>query len=146
MAQRKTSHTALGRLRTHAHKAAEAVRNLSDKKVEGWIGQLLRGGVVLSASIGLVGLTIFLLHHADATPALQVFHVAHPVWGWRGLLDLEGTRSHMIMQISILTLIATPVARVLFLVGAFAAERDWMYVGVSGFVFCVLIFSLFYFR
>ena len=49
-----------------------------------------------------------------------------------------------IIQLGILLLIATPVARVAFLVGAFALERDRLYVAVSGTVLAVLLYSLFF--
>ena len=46
------------------------------------------------------------------------------------------------MQLGLLVLIATPVARVLFAAFAFALERDWMYVVVSLIVFAVLMATL----
>jgi uncharacterized membrane protein len=39
-------------------------------------------------------------------------------------------------------LIATPVARVLFTVFAFAYERDWTYVAVTLIVLTLLLYSL----
>ncbi len=47
-----------------------------------------------------------------------------------------------LMQLGLLVLIATPVARVLFAAFAFALERDWMYVVVSLIVFAVLMATL----
>jgi uncharacterized membrane protein len=47
-----------------------------------------------------------------------------------------------IIQLGILILIATPVARVAFSVFAFAEERDWMYVVVTLIVLALLLFSL----
>ena len=47
-----------------------------------------------------------------------------------------------IIQLGVLLLIATPVARVAFLVGAFALERDRMYVIVSATVLVILLGSI----
>jgi uncharacterized membrane protein len=49
-----------------------------------------------------------------------------------------------IIQLGILLLIATPVARVAFALVAFAIERDRLYVAVSLIVLAVLLFSFFH--
>jgi uncharacterized membrane protein len=51
-------------------------------------------------------------------------------------------RSLSIIQLGLLLLIATPIARVVFSVAAFAWERDFMYVGISLIVLIVLLYSL----
>jgi uncharacterized membrane protein len=48
-----------------------------------------------------------------------------------------------IIQCGLLLLIATPVARVLFSIVAFALEKDRLYVVLTLIVFCILIYSLF---
>ncbi|MGA2421452.1 MAG: DUF1634 domain-containing protein, partial [Candidatus Acidiferrum sp.] len=48
-----------------------------------------------------------------------------------------------LIQLGLLLLIATPVARVAFSVGAFLYERDWKYVTVSVLVLALLFYSLF---
>jgi uncharacterized membrane protein len=45
-------------------------------------------------------------------------------------------------SLGILLLIATPVARVIFTVFAFAHERDWTYVVVTLIVLALLLYSL----
>jgi len=57
----------------------------------------------------------------------------------RAALSLRGRG---IIQLGLLFLIATPVARVAFAVFAFAMERDWLYVSISATVLVVLLFSL----
>jgi uncharacterized membrane protein len=51
-------------------------------------------------------------------------------------------RGRGIVQLGLLFLIATPVARVAFAAFGFAIERDWLYVGISSFVLLVLLYSL----
>jgi uncharacterized membrane protein len=48
-----------------------------------------------------------------------------------------------VIQLGILVLIATPVARVLFSMLGFGLEKDWMYVGVTAIVLVLLLYSLF---
>jgi uncharacterized membrane protein len=50
--------------------------------------------------------------------------------------------SRALIQLGLLLLIATPVARVLFAAFAFLLEKDWLYVAVSLIVFTVLMYSL----
>jgi uncharacterized membrane protein len=57
----------------------------------------------------------------------------------RAAMSLHGSG---IIQLGLLFLIATPVARVAFAAFAFAVERDWLYVAVSTFVLLVLLYSL----
>ncbi len=48
-----------------------------------------------------------------------------------------------IIQLGLLLLIATPVARVIFSAFAFARERDYLYVAFTLTVLAVLLYSLF---
>ena len=47
-----------------------------------------------------------------------------------------------IIQVGVILLIATPIARVAFAAVSFARERDWMYVGVSVTVLLVLLLGV----
>lgn len=116
----------------------------NDYRVEQIIGVLLRVGVTSSAIIvlgaGLVyvwrehaGVTHYHHFHQEGTELTTITGV------FRGAIGLDPLA---IMQLGLLLLIATPVARVLFAVFAFMMERDWMYVIISLIVFAVLIASL----
>jgi uncharacterized membrane protein len=56
--------------------------------------------------------------------------------------QVRAWRGRGIIQLGLLLLIATPVARVAFSVVAFALERDRLYVGITLIVLAVLAFSL----
>jgi uncharacterized membrane protein len=120
------------------------MRRLNDKQVEILIGQVLRAGVLLSCFVTLIGLVLYLAHYATATPNYREFHsVNAPL---RSVYALVPRAFHgypmAIIQLGVLLLIATPVARVAFLVGAFALEGDRMYVVVSGTVLIILLGSI----
>jgi uncharacterized membrane protein len=117
---------------------------LNDKQVEAFTAQVLRAGVFLSCLISVVGLGLYLLHHASSTPNYHVFHSVNGRLRSLRQLVPEAFRGNpmAIIQLGVLLLIATPVARVAFLVGAFALERDRMYVLVSATVLVILLGSI----
>ena len=116
----------------------------TDQNIEVIIANLLRAGVIVSASIVLAGGILFLARHGFAHASYRVFRgeptVLREFTGIaRAALSLHGPG---IIQLGLLFLIATPVARVAFAACAFAVERDWLYVGISAFVLIVLLYSL----
>lgn len=46
------------------------------------------------------------------------------------------------IQLAVLLIVATPVARVVFAAYAFARLRDWLYVAISLTVLSLLVFSV----
>jgi uncharacterized membrane protein len=116
----------------------------TDKRVEQILGNLLRAGVTIAAAVVTLGGVIYLLRHGLALPQYHVFQ-GEPtdLRGPRGILN-EALSFHGrgIIQLGLLLLIATPVARVIFSVVAFALERDYVYVAITLVVFAVLVVSL----
>jgi uncharacterized membrane protein len=116
----------------------------TDKRIENILGNLLRAGVIFSAAIVLLGGIIYLARHGHSPADYRVFQgepsELRSVPGIvRDAVDLSGRG---IIQLGLLFLIATPVARVIFSIWGFAAERDRMYVVFTVIVLAVLIFSL----
>jgi uncharacterized membrane protein len=116
----------------------------TDQRVESIIANLLRAGVVLAAAVVTLGGIVFLVRHGRSVPPYAVFRgepfELHTVSGIvQGVL---GFRGRSIIQLGLLILIATPVARVAFSAIAFALERDRLYVGITLVVLTVLLFSL----
>ncbi len=117
---------------------------MDDKRIEQIIATLLRVGVMLAAAVVLIGGLLYLRRHHAAVPNYRLFHGADsPFINLRNILHSAFLgNSEGIIQTGILLLIATPVARVVFSVVAFALERDRMYVIFSLFVLAILMFSL----
>jgi uncharacterized membrane protein len=114
------------------------------KKVEGFIGNLLRTGVVTAAIIVLVGGVLFLSGHATTGFSYHQFK-GEPAQlrSVMGIFhDAVAMHSLGLIQLGILLLIATPISRVVFSVFAFAEERDWMYVSITLVVLALLLYSL----
>jgi uncharacterized membrane protein len=118
---------------------------ITDRKVEVAISVLLRSGVLLAAAIVFAGGILYLAHHGGGTPT--AYHVFHGEPQELRHLDLViraafSGRADGIIQLGLLLLILTPVARVAFSVVAFGIERDVMYVMVTLIVLAVLLYSL----
>jgi uncharacterized membrane protein len=116
-----------------------------DFRIEIIVGHLLRTGVIMAASVVLIGGVLYLSRHGHEVPDYAAFHgepesLKSPVDIIQGVMQLN---ARAIIQFGLLLLIATPVARVLFSAIAFAIERDFMYVVITLVVLAVLLFSLF---
>jgi uncharacterized membrane protein len=123
---------------------AHSERAWTDKRVELIIGDLLRAGVVLAAAVAVAGAIIYLVRHGNGLPQYRVFQ-GEPtdLRSVSGIVaDALSLRGRGVIQLGLLLLIATPVARVAFSVVAFALQRDRMYVVVTLIVLGVLILSL----
>ena len=115
-----------------------------DFALEQRLGTLLRGGVILSASVTLIGGIMFLASHGNVPVSYHIFSgepaELRTVGGVIG--GVVHGDSISIIQLGVLLLIATPIARVLFSVIGFARERDWMYVACSTLVLGLLLYGL----
>jgi len=119
-------------------------RQWNDERIEGIVASLLRTGVVVAAGVVAVGAAMFLMRHGTEHPDYRVFHgVPSELRGVRGILAgaLDGG-ARATIQLGLLLLVATPVARVVFSVAGFAFERDRAYVLITLLVLAILLFSL----
>jgi uncharacterized membrane protein len=117
----------------------------TDKQVEVLLGQLLRIGVSTAAAVVLLGGALFLVYEGRQPAHYHVFEeepaeLRSPVGIFREALALH---SAGIIQFGLLLLIATPVARVVLSIFAFARQRDLTYVIITLIVLAVLLFSFF---
>ena len=119
-------------------------RGWTDRRMDLVIGNLLRSGVVLSAAIVLFGAVIYLVRHGHSPTEYRVFRgEPSDLRSVRGILrDALALRGRGIIQLGLLFLIATPVARVAFSIFGFAEEHDRMYVVVASIVLLVLAYIL----
>jgi len=116
----------------------------TDQRTEIIIGNLLQAGVMIAAAVVTLGAMIFLKRHGHETPHYGAF-LGEPA-EYRtisGILRRAASiHGRNIIQLGLLILIATPVARVAFSVIAFALEHDRLYVCITLVVLAVLLFSL----
>jgi uncharacterized membrane protein len=107
------------------------------------IGGLLRGGVILSAAVTLAGGVWHFMQAGSVVAHDRVFHgepaELRSVGG--ALRGAAAGHSESLIQLGLLLLIATPIARVAFSVYAFAVERDRTYVIITLIVLAALAAS-----
>jgi uncharacterized membrane protein len=119
-------------------------RQWTDRNVEEIVGNLLRVGVIVAGVVVSIGGAVYLVRHGMEHADYHVFR-GEPtdLRSVRGIVQsaVHG-RGRGIIQLGLLLLIATPIARVAFSMFGFAAERDRMYVGFTAIVLAVLLYSL----
>jgi uncharacterized membrane protein len=115
-----------------------------DPRLQRVVGNLLRFGVLLAAAVVLAGGIAYLARHGGAIPGYRVFR-GQPA----NLRSLGGiVRSALaldergVIQLGLVLLIATPIARVAIAGVAFLFERDRTYVLVALLVLALLLKSL----
>jgi uncharacterized membrane protein len=116
----------------------------SDKSFEMLLGKLLRGGVVLAAAVVLVGGVFYLVQYRGQAPQYGIFHGEPTDMRYASdiLRDALSGRGPGLVQLGLLLLIATPIARVAFSVVEFTIQRDWVYVLTTLIVLAVLVYGL----
>ena len=117
---------------------------ITEKRMDEIMGRLLRAGVLLSAVFVLAGGAVYVARHPEPITDYRVFQgepeelrtisgIFHEALAFRG---------RGLIQLGLLILIATPIARVAFSVVAFLYQRDWTYVVVTLIVLGLLVYSL----
>jgi len=116
----------------------------TDEQVDRAIGALLRFGVILSAGVVLVFGAFYYLRGPALIPDYRVFRAESREF--RGVVAIvrAALRGETLagIQLGLLLLIATPVARVAYSAVAFALRRDWTYVIVTVIVLAILLYGL----
>ena len=117
---------------------------LSDQHMDEIIGGLLRYGVMLSAGVVAAGGIWYLIQYGTTAPSYHVFR-GEPEYlrHLQGIVSgIPGFHCRRMIQLGLVLLISTPVARVAFSVVAFLLQRDRAYVAITLIVLAVLLFSL----
>ena len=86
------------------------------QRLERVVGIVLRAGVTISSICLAAGLALALVRGAD-------------------------TSAKLLLQIGIIVLLSTPVARVAVSIGEYAIERDWPFVALTAVVLLELVAS-----
>jgi uncharacterized membrane protein len=117
---------------------------MDDRRLETIIGNLLRAGVLLAATVVFAGGALYLIrHHADHVDYHQFSAGPAATHSFHGILESTAhLNSQALIQFGLLLLIATPVARVALAIVGFALEKDRLYAVISLIVLAILAFSL----
>ena len=110
-----------------------------DYRMDLLISYVLRGGVLLSAGLLILGALLYAIAALrNGSPAFPSTY-PHSLGGV--LAGLAHGDPLAILSLGLLVLLLTPVARVLVSILAFARERDWLYVAITALVLLILVVS-----
>lgn len=118
----------------------------NDLQIQSLIGAILRIGVLTSSVIVLLGGIIYLARHGGATPQYTAFKDRSAQYGNLHTLlhEAAGMHGRDIIQLGLMVLIATPIARILFSAIGFMLEKDYLYIGICLLVLGIIAFSMFH--
>ena len=103
------------------------------------ISYVLRGGVLLSAAVIVLGALIFYVRYLNGSLAFDSGVFPHSF----GAVAQEVAQGNplAIIVAGLLLLLITPVVRVAVSIVAFLLERDWLYTVITVIVLAILIIS-----
>lgn len=119
-------------------------QRFDDRRMEAVMGRLLQFGVLLASTVVAIGGVLYAKTRGYGAVRYSTFvcrptNLRHPMELIRNIATGDPAA---IIQLGVLLLVATPIARVVFAVIGFAVERDRLYVAISLFVLAVLMFGL----
>jgi uncharacterized membrane protein len=128
--------------RTNAPAAVH--RSEADERVEQVIGRLLQIGVLLAALVVVIGGVLLLVQYGSLPAGFRKFNGEDPAL--KSIAGIVGAAlrgdSRGIVQLGLVLLIATPVARVALTLGAFIIQRDRLYILTTSIVLALLLYGL----
>ena len=123
--------------------AKQEHEHFDDRRMEAIMGRLLQIGVLSASFFMVVGGAFYMRAHFSEAPNYRVFSSEPQRLRHFGGV-LEGIKTGdpaAIIQLAVLLLIATPVARVVFALIAFLIEKDKLFVLISLIVLAVLLYG-----
>jgi uncharacterized membrane protein len=124
--------------------ATPTIRDSRDERIEQVIGRLLQIGVLTAAVVVAIGGVLLLAQYGHMPASFQRFQGEEfSLKSIGGIVQavLRGD-SRAIVQLGLVLLIATPVARVALTLGAFVVQRDRLYILTTGIVLTLLLYGL----
>ena len=118
---------------------------MEDERLEIAVSYVLRIGVTGAALLVLTGGILYLRQHSEGVADYRLFQGEPAAYRTlHGLLKLKTLRQGQgLIQLGLLLLIFTPIARVALSLFLFLAGRDWLYGVVSAIVMTMLLYSFF---
>jgi uncharacterized membrane protein len=115
-----------------------------DKDIQLLLSHVLRAGTIVSISVVFIGGIFFIYRHGQSISDYHKWNgvpnfIRTPSSVFHGIWALKG---QAMIQFGIVLLIATPILRVIFSAVGFVLEKDYLYLGISLLVLCIIFFSM----
>lgn len=120
----------------------QTMKTFQDRDLQTFVGNLLRFGVIIAMVIVVAGMVLYLFAHGREQADYGTFRedgIFRAAAFWQGLKSGD---SEAIMQLGVILLITTPIARVLFTMIGFWLEKDRLYTLIAFIVLCIIAYSL----
>lgn len=117
---------------------------MTDETFARMVANLLRAGVAISAVIVLGAGVCYVAAHGGQVADYRVFHPGPDRYRAIGSIFESATHGDCLalIQLGLVLLIVTPIARVAVSIAAFALERDRVYVAITSIVLAILLYSI----
>lgn len=114
------------------------------KSIEIVLGGVLRWGTLISAIVIAAGGVAYLVTSGGQVPHYEAFRgEPSDLRSIHGIVvDAAQLHARGVIQLGLVLLVATPIARVIGALAAFALRRDATYVVISSLVLAALLYSL----
>jgi uncharacterized membrane protein len=109
------------------------------RRAELIISYVLRGGVLLSAGVILLGVILFYLRYAANSHSVYTRTYPHSLGGV--VQGVTHGNPLAVIALGLLILLATPTLRVVISIVTFAIEHDWLYTAITALVLLILLVS-----
>jgi len=128
---------------TNSDRAKEAEQD-AEVRMELLIGRLLQAGVLFAAAVVLIGGAMLLMQFGSAPAAFASFKgEPEALRSLGGIVRAAlGGDSRGIVQLGLVLLIITPLARVALTLIAFVLQRDRIFVAITSLVLAILLYGL----
>jgi uncharacterized membrane protein len=115
-----------------------------DEQMKNTMGTVLRVGVLSAAFVVVLGGFLFFIQHPGEIIDYTTFKGEPARLRQVHVIIREALifKSRAVIQLGLLLLIATPIARVFFSLIGFLIEKDWIYVIITFIVLSILFCSL----
>lgn len=116
------------------------------ERIEVIIGRLLLAGVLISLSLVVIGIIIYLIKHGHEVVSYRIFH-GEPQYFTTisGILQDSLTLSGRgFIQLGLLSLLIVQILRVALTAWYFAKLKDQVFVWISLFILAILLYSTFW--
>lgn len=118
-------------------------KRMQDTDMENVIGYLLRYGVITASLVVLAGGIVYLFRHGHQLPEYKQFRgepdkMRDPRLMWQAVMRGEG---RPLIQLGLLVLIATPIARIAFSIFGYLLEKDYLYTVLTVIVLLVILWN-----